>query len=215
MQPAPAALDGLAAKPRRWRALRRLHRWIRRRVFREEQWTVHGAADADMAARMLRRISDHGRPFLFSLPRLSVNRLFVGRITAGDISLKRRTHPAIWLVSPGTYYFSGRMAPNGDGGLTINGEYRLRPALAVLYYIYFTIGAGFLIVSALAMLLGLGLWAGVEGMDSWVALTGLGMLARSGFICAIGGLHIVVEKWLDRGNRRAVRALLGRAAGAT
>lgn len=200
-------------KPLRRRPVERVNRWIRRWLFREERWTVRGPADAETVAETLRRTADHGRPFLFSLPRLAVNRLFVGQITAQEISLKRRTHPAIWLISPGTYYFSGRISPDADDGVIVEGDYKLRPTLALMYYVYFAVGAGFLVVSALAVLLGIGIWAVVGGMDASITLSGLEMLGISGLYCAIGGVHIALEKWLDRSNRCAVRALLARAAG--
>lgn len=213
MSPA-AAPDEPTVKPRRWRALRRVNQWIRRRLFREEQWTVRGGADAAGAAGMLQRASDHGRPFLFSLPRLWFNRLFLGRITEQDISLKRRTHPAIWPISPGTYYFSGRMMPAGDGGLTVEGVYKLRPTLAAVYYFYFTIGAISLTASVLSTLLGLGMWLWFEHVDTWIFRTGLRMTISAVSYGLIGMSHIALEKWLDRGNRIATHALLERAAGA-
>lgn len=200
-------------KPWRWRPVLRLNRWIRRALFREERWSLSGPATAAAFAGKLRRMADHGRPFLFSLPRLPVNRLFVGRITTGEVSLKRRTHPAIWLVSPGTYYFSGRISPDADDGMTVEGSYKLRPTLALMYYVYFTIGIALLSISALAVLLGAGLWAAVDGMGGFVFLTGLKMVAVSVSYGILGGLHIVLEKWLDRGNRHAVRDLMARAAG--
>lgn len=191
----------------------RVNRWLRRFLFREEQWTLRGPGTAAGFAGAIRRLADHGRPFLFSLPRLPVNRLFVGRVTSRDISLKRRTHPAIWLISPGTYYFSGRISADAETGLTVEGDYKLRPTLALVYYVYFTIGLGVLVVSLLAVLLGAGMWAAVESMDGSVLLSGLRMVGVSVLYAALGGLHIVLEKWLDRGNRHAVRDLMTQAAG--
>lgn len=199
--------------PRLPTPLRRLLDWQRRRFFREEEWRITGPATPKAFARAVEAEADNGQPLLMTLPKFRFNRAFVGRIRDGRIALKHRTRPWLWLIGPGSYYFTGRLEETGDGGVTLCGGYRLRPTLAMMYYIYLSLGFGFLGLSVLAALGGTAAWAALDGFSPLILLSGLKMLAVSAGYLALGWGHITLEKRLDGRNRRAVAALLERAAG--
>lgn len=187
--------------------------WQRRRFFREEEWHIAGPAGRESAVAALREVADNGLPLLLTLPKLRFNRPFVGRVRDGRIALKHRTRPLIWPIGPGSYYFAGRIEPATGGGVIVGGRYVLRPTLAIVYYAYLSLGFAFLGLSLLAALGGTAAWAALDGLSPALLLSGLKMLAVSTAYLALGWLHITLENWLDGGNRRAVRALLERAAG--
>lgn len=208
----PAGLPPTAEATRRTGALsRRLVAWQKRVLFREEDWRIEGSVSAADLATVVDAVTDDGLPLLMTLPKLPFNGNFVGRIRDGRIAVKHRTHPALWLIGPGSYYFSGRIAENG-AGVTVSGAYRLRPTLAWMYYAYFAIGAAFLAVSVIAVVLGAMLWAFVAAADYFVLRSGIEMVLVSVGYLALGWVHISFEKWLDARNRRAVRRLLDEAA---
>lgn len=190
----------------------RLLTFQRRVLFREEDWRVEGPASEAEFRAATEEVADDGLPLLMTLPKLPFNRLFVGRIRDGRIALKHRTHPALWLIGPGSYFFSGRIA-EAEAGIAVSGAYRLRPTLGWMYYAYFAVGAAFLAISLLAALLGAGLWAFVSVADSTVLQSGIRMILLSCSFITLGWAHISFEKWLDARNRRAVRRLLEYAAG--
>ena len=99
--------------------------------------------------------------------------------------------------------------------MTLTGGYKLRPTLAIMYYVYLTLGFGFLALSILAAFGGTAAWAAMDGISPIILLAGLKMLAVSGGYLALGWGHITFEKWLDGQNRNAVKALLTRAVGKT
>jgi hypothetical protein len=193
--------------------LNRLLDWQRRRFFREEEWRVAGPVSTEEFARAIEAEADNGLPLLMTLPKFSFNRAFVGRIRDGRVALKHRTRPLIWPIGPGSYYFTGTLEQAPGGGAVLRGGYKLRPTLAIMYYVYLTLGFGFLGLSILAVLGGTAAWAALNGIDAIILLSGLTMLAVSTGYLALGWAHITLEKWLDGRNRRAVRALLDRAAG--
>ena len=193
--------------------LNRLLKWQRSRFFREEDWRVAGPASPDDFARAVEAETDYGLPLLMTLPKFSFNRAFVGRIREGRIQLKHRTRPLIWPIGPGSYYFTGELRRADDRGMLVQGGYKLRPTLAIMYYVYLTVGFGFLGLSALATLGGTAAWAAIAGIGPAILLSGLKMLAVSIGYLALGWGHITLEKWLDGRNRRAVQVLLDRAAG--
>jgi hypothetical protein len=193
--------------------LNRLLDWQRRRFFREEVWRVAGPASTADFARAIKAEADNGLPLLMTLPKFRFNRAFVGRIRDGRIALKHRTRPLIWPIGPGSYYFTGEFEQIPGGGMVLPGGYKLRPTLAIMYYVYLTLGFAFLGLSTLAVLGGTAAWAALEGIGSIILLSGLKMLAVSTGYLALGWGHITLEKCLDGRNRRAVRTLLDRAAG--
>ncbi len=194
------------------RPLRVVLEWQRRRFFREEEWRITGPADRKAAVAAVEEAADDGLPLLLTLPKFRFNRPFVGRVRDRRIALKHRTRPLIWPIGPGSYYFAGQI-DGAAGGVAITGRYILRPTLAVVYYAYLSLGFAFLGVSLVAALGGTAAWAALDGRSPVLLLSGLRMLGVSSAYLALGWLHITVEKWLDRGNRRAVRELLERAAG--
>lgn len=194
------------------RPLRLVFDWQRRRFFREEAWRIEGSAESDAFVHTLKAAADNGLPLLLSLPKFTFNRAFVGRVRDGRVVLKHRTKPLIWPIGPGSYFFSGRFEPCPDGGITVAGDYRLRPTLAIMYYAYLTLGFAFLGISILAAVGG-GAWAAIDAIGDGILLSGMKMLAVSTGYLSLGWLHITLEKWLDGRNRRAVLALLERAAG--
>lgn len=196
------------------RALRLALDWQRRRFFREETWRIAGQASGDAIATVVRAASDDGLPLLLTLPKLRFNRAFVGRVRDRRMALKHRTRPLIWPVGPGSYFFSGQIDQQPGGGSVVAGRYKLRPTLAVMYYVYLTLGFGCLAVAVLAALGGTAAWAALGGISPVILLSGLKMLAVSTAFIALGWLHITLEKWLDGRNRSAVRALLERAVAA-
>lgn len=185
--------------------------WQRRQFFREEDWRITGDRPDGEFLKIIEAESDDGLPLLLTLPKLKFNRVFVGRIRDGRITIKHRTHPLLWPIGPGAYYFSGRIVDPPGGGIMLTGRYQLRPTLAVMYYIFLTLGFVFLCLSLLAGLGGVAAWATTDGGDTNILLGGARMLAISGGYLALGWLHIALEKWLDGRNRRAVQALLARA----
>ncbi|MDH5410302.1 MAG: hypothetical protein OEY16_02850 [Alphaproteobacteria bacterium] len=194
--------------------LRRVLDWQRRRFFREESWVVTGPAPAAAFVRNIEAETDNGLPLLMTLPKFRFNKPFVGRIRDGQILLKHRTRPIIWPIGPGSYYYTGRLEETESGGLDIQGSYKLRPTLAIMYYAYLTLGFAFLGLSIVALLGGATAWAWLTGIiGPVILLAGLKMLTVSVGYLALGWGHITVEKWLDGRNRHAVRALLNRAAG--
>lgn len=193
--------------------LRRILDWQRRRFFREEDWHVDGPAAIAAFEETIEAEADNRLPLLMTLPKFGFNRAFVGRIREGRIAIKHRTRPWLWLIGPGSYYFSGRLQQMPDGGVTLRGCYKLRPTLAIMYYVYLTLGFGFLGLSILAAFGGTAAWAAMDGISPVILLAGLKMLAVSGGYLALGWGHITFEKWLDGRNRNAVMALLTRAAG--
>lgn len=193
--------------------LNRLFDWQRRRFFREEEWRVAGPASPETFTQAIEEEADNRLPLLMTLPKFRFNRAFVGRIRDERIALKHRTRPLIWPIGPGSYYFSGTLTGLPDGGMAVRGAYKLRPTLAIMYYVYLTLGFGFLGLSILATLGGAAAWAALDGINSVILLAGLKMLAVSAGYLALGWGHIMFEKWLDGRNRHAVRALLERAAG--
>lgn len=195
------------------RPLRLVFDWQRRRFFREEAWRIEGPADSDAFVYTLAAVADDGLPLLLSLPKFPFNRAFVGRVRDGRVALKHRTKPLIWPVGPGSYFFSGRFEPDPDGGITVLGRYRLRPTLAIMYYLYLTLGFAFLGISIVAAVGGGVAWATLDTIGDGIVLSGMKMLAVSTGYLSLGWLHITLEKWLDGRNRRAVLALLERAAG--
>ena len=195
--------------------LRRILDWQRRRFFREEEWVVEGPASPAIFARVVEEAADNRLPLLMTLPKFRFNRAFVGRIRDGRIALKHRTRAILWPIGPGSYYFTGRVEETAGGGVSVQGVYSLRPTLAVMYYVFLTLGFGFLGISVVAALGGTAAWAALDGINAAILLSGLKMLAVSGGYLALGWGHIALEKWLDGRNRRAVVALLERAAGKT
>lgn len=195
---APAAVVG---------SFRRPAAWLRRTLFREEDWRVEGPASEADFTTALETVADSGTPLLMTLPKLPFNRRFVGWIRDGKIAVKHRTHPALWLIGPGSYFYSGRLSEQ-DTGIAVTGAYRLRPTLAWMYYAYFTIGAAFLAISLLAVVLGTALWALVAAADSSILYEGCRMVLISGAYMALGWGHISLESRLDARNRHAVRRLL-------
>ena len=193
--------------------LNRLFEWQRRRFFREEEWRVAGPASLKGFALAVEAEADNRLPLLMTLPKFRFNRAFVGRIREGRIALKHRTRPLLWPIGPGSYYFTGRLEEQTDGGLVVQGGYKLRPTLALMYYIYLTLGFTFLGLSVLAVLGGGAAWKALDGIDAGILLAGLKMLAVSSGYLTLGWGHITLEKWLDARNRHAVVALLNRAAG--
>lgn len=194
--------------------LRLLLDWQRRRFFREEAWQVTGHAGLTQFSRVIEEEADDGLPLLMTLPKFGFNRAFVGRVRDQRIVLKHRTRPALWLIGPGSYYFSGRIVETADNGIELSGSYRLRPTLAWMYYVYLTTGFVFLGLSVLAIAGGTAAWAVLEVRGATIPLAGLKMLAVSAGFLLLGWGHITLEKWLDGRNRRAVIALLKHAAGA-
>lgn len=193
-----------------------LHRtfdWQRRRFFREEEWRTTGPASLAAFAQAIEDEADNRQPLLMTLPKFRFNRAFVGRIREGRIALKHRTRPLLWPVGPGSYYFTGRLEEQTNGGLVVQGGYKLRPTLAIMYYVYLTLGFAFLGLSVLAVLGGAAAWLALKGIDTVILLAGLKMLAVSICYLALAWGHITFEKWLDTRNRHAVLALLHRAAG--
>lgn len=193
--------------------LNHLFEWQRRRFFREEEWRVAGPASLKGFALAVEAEADNRLPLLMTLPKFRFNRAFVGRIREGRIALKHRTRPLLWPIGPGSYYFTGRLEEQTDGGLVVQGGYKLRPTLALMYYIYLTLGFTFLGLSVLAVLGGGAAWKALDGIDAEILLAGLKMLAVSSGYLTLGWSHITLEKWLDTRNRHAVVALLNRAAG--
>lgn len=193
--------------------IRRILDWQRRRFFREEEWRVAGPASLEGFALAVEAEADNRLPLLMTLPKFRFNRAFVGRIRERRIALKHRTRPLLWPIGPGSYYFTGRLEEQADGGLIVQGGYKLRPTLALMYYIYLTLGFTFLGLSVLAVLGGAAAWMALDGIDAVILLAGLKMLAVSSGYLALGWGHITLEKWLDTRNRHAVVALLNRAAG--
>lgn len=193
--------------------LNRLFDWQRRRFFREEEWRVAGPASLTDFALAVEAEADNRLPLLMTLPKFRFNRAFVGRIREGRIALKHRTRPLLWPIGPGSYYFTGRLEEQTDGGLVVQGGYKLRPTLALMYYIYLTLGFTFFGLSVLAVLGGAAAWKALDGIDAEILLAGLKMLAVSSGYLTLGWSHITLEKWLDTRNRHAVVALLNRAAG--
>ena len=187
--------------------------WQRRRFFREEEWRVAEPAGTEDFARTIEAEADNGLPLLMTLPKFRFNRAFVGRIRDGRILLKHRTRPLIWPIGPGSYYFTGKLEQAPGGGAVLRGGYKLRPTLAIMYYVYLTLGFGFLVLSILSVLGGTVAWAALDGINAVILLSGLKMLAVSTGYLALGWGHIALEKWLDGRNRRAMQALLERAAG--
>lgn len=181
--------------------------WLRRTLFREEDWQVEGPATGADFTTALAAAADDGTPLLMTLPKLPFNRPFVGRIRNGNIAVKHRTHPALWLIGPGSYFYSGRLSER-DAGIAVTGTYRLRPTLAWMYCAYFAIGVAFLAASLLAALLGAALWALVAAADTSVLYEGCKMVLISSAYMVLGWGHITFEKRLDARNRRAVRRLL-------
>jgi len=118
--------------------LNRLLDWQRRRFFREEEWRVAGPAGTEDFVRAIEAEADNGLPLLMTLPKFRFNRAFVGRIRDGRIVLKHRTLPLIWPIGPGSYYFSGVLDEAPGGGSALRGRYKLRPTLAIMYYVYLT-----------------------------------------------------------------------------
>jgi hypothetical protein len=192
--------------------LRRIFDWQRRRFFREEEWQLAGPASAGEFGRIVEAEADNRLPLLMTLPKFRFNRAFVGRIRDGRIALKHRTRPLLWAIGPGSYYFSGTLE-QAESGIALRGTYKLRPTLALMYYVYLTLGFGFLGISAVASLGGTAAWAALDGISPVILLSGLKMLGVSSGYLALGWGHITLEKWLDGRNRRAVLALLNRAAG--
>ncbi len=172
-----------------------------------------GPASPESFARTIETEADNRLPLLMTLPKFRFNRAFVGRIRDGRIALKHRTRPLIWPIGPGSYYFTARLEAVKSGGMALEGGYRLRPTLAIMYYVYLTLGFAFLGLSVLAALGGTAAWAALDGISATILLSGLKMLAVSSGYLALGWGHISLEKWLDGRNRSAVRALLDRAAG--
>ena len=192
--------------------LRQILDWLRRRFFREEDWSVAGPAATGDFVQAIEAVSNRGRPLLMTLPKFGFNKAFVGLIRDRRIVIKHRTLAVIWPIGPGSYYFSGRIADDPGGGIVVAGRYQLRPILAIMYYAYLLMGFGFLGVSLLAILAGAGAWV-ASPIGPVVLISGLKMLGITSGYLALGWLHITLEKWLDGRNRRAVRALLQRAAG--
>lgn len=195
-------------------SLRRPVAWLRLVLFREEIWQIEGSAAEQDVVAALAAVSDSGTPLLMTLPKLPFNRRFVGRVREGKIAFKHRTHPALWLIGPGSYFFSGRLHQQ-DGGVAVSGSYRLRPTLAWMYYAYFAIGAAFLTISLLAILLGAALWSLVAAADSSVLYEGCKMVLISSVFIALGWGHITFECRLDARNRREVRRFLEQAVAGT
>lgn len=193
--------------------LRRILDWQRRHFFREEEWRFTGPAGLAVFTQTVEGEADNRLPLLMTLPKFGFNRAFVGRIRDGRIALKHRTRPWLWLIGPGSYYFNGRLQPQSDGGVMLTGSYKLRPTLAVMYYISLTLGFGFLGLSVLAALGGTAAWAAMDGISPAILLAGMKMLAVSSGYLALGWAHITLEKWLDGRNRNAVVDLLNRAVG--
>lgn len=193
--------------------LRRILDWQRRRFFREEEWHVDGRATLYDFTVTIEGEADNRLPLLMTLPKLGFNRAFVGRIRDGRIAIKHRTRPWLWLIGPGSYYFTGRLRQQPDGSVVLTGGYKLRPTLAIMYYVYLTLGFAFLGLSILAAFGGTAAWAAMEGISPVILLAGLKMLAVSGGYLALGWGHITLEKWLDGRNRNAVMALLTKAVG--
>lgn len=193
--------------------LRRILDWQRRRFFREEEWQFAGPATLQDFSKTVEGEADNRLPLLMTLPKLGFNRPFVGRIRDGRIALKHRTKLWLWLIGPGPYYFNGRLQQQPDGGVMLTGGYKLRPTLAIMYYISLTLGFGFLGLSVLAALGGTAAWAATDGISPAILLAGMKMLAVSSGYLALGWGHITLEKWLDGRNRNAVTALLNRAVG--
>jgi len=204
----PFRLAGLAAVPG---PFGRPMSWLRRTLFRKEDWQIGGpTTEADFTAA-LAAVADSGMPLLMTLPKLPFNRAYVGRVRDGKIAVKHRTHPALWLVRPGSYFFPGRLSEQGTG-IAVSGAYRPRPTLAWMYYAYFAIGATILAISLLATVLGAALWVLVAAADSSVLYEGCKMVLISCAYMVLGWAHISFESHLDaRRNRHAVRRLLERA----
>lgn len=193
--------------------LRHVLDWQRRRFFREEDWRIEGPSDVEFFRQTIESEADDGLPLLMTLPHFGFNRAFVGRVRDNRIALKHRTLPILWPIGPGSYYFSGYLEEPGAGGVTVWGGYSLRPTLALMYYVYLTLGFVFLGLSILATVGGATAWASLDGISPTILYSGLKMLAVSSGFLALGWGHITLEKWLDGRNRRAVLALLNRAAG--
>lgn len=206
----PSAIDD-GLRPRVPTLGGRLLAWQRRVLFREETWHVEGTAPIGRFDEIVEAAADDGLPLLMTLPKLPFNRVFVGRKRDGRIALKHRTHPLLWLIGPGSYFFAGQIVESNIG-TSVSGVYRLRPTLAWMYHAYFAIGAAFLAISFLAVLLGAGLWMFVPVADSAVLESGVRMTLISCGYLALGWGHIGFEKWLDARNRHAVRRLLESAA---
>ena len=187
--------------------------WQRRRFFREEAWRIAGPEHRDAVVATLEAAGDNGLPLLMTLPKFPFNMAFVGRVREGRIAIKHRTNPLIWPIGPGSYFFSGRIETDPDGGVTIAGRYQLRPTLAIMYYAFLALGFAFFGLSVLAALGGAAAWAALDAIGTGLLLSGLKMLAVSTGYLTLGWLHIMLEKWLDGRNRRAVRAPLEHAAG--
>lgn len=196
------------------RSLRVVLDWQRGHFFREEEWRIGGPANVDAAHAAVRAVADNGLPLLLTLPKLRFNRAFVGRVRGGRVALKHRTRLLIWPFGPGSYYFSGRLDAQADGGSVAVGRYMLRPTLAVMYYVYLSIGFVCLATAILAALGGTAAWAALAGIPPTILLSGVKMMGVSIAFIALGWLHITLEKWLDGKNRGAVRALLERAVAA-
>lgn len=187
--------------------------WQRRQFFREEEWQTAGPAHVDAFVRTVEDAADNGLPLLMTLPKFRSDSAFIGRIRDGRNALKHRTRPLIWLIGPGSYYYSGRLDEAEGGGLIVRGGYRPRPTLAIMYYVYLTPGFTFLGLSIPATLAGTAAWIALDGISPVILLAGLKMLAISTGYLALGRGHITIEKWLDGRNRLAVQTLLDRAAG--
>lgn len=197
--------------------LRRILNWQRRRFFREEEWHTAGPAGAAKFTRIVEAEADDGLPLLMTLPKLRFNKPYVGRIRDGRISLKHRTRLLIWPIGPGSYYYTGELnEEESNGQVLVRGGYKLRPTLAIMYYLYLTMGFTFLGISIVATLGGATVWLTLNGLGRPViVLAGLKMLSISIGYLALGWGHITLEKWLDGRNRRAVKSLLEKAAGNT
>lgn len=193
--------------------LNQLLDWQRRRFFREEEWRVDGPESIRAFTRTIEAEADNGLPLLMTLPKFRFNRAFVGRIRDGRIALKHRTRPLIWPIGPGSYYFTGGLEETANCGIIVRGGYKLRPTLAIMYYLYLSLGFAFLGLSIMAALGGIAAWAALDGIKAVILLSGLKMLAVSIGYLAMGWGHITLEKGLDGRNRRAVQSLLERAAG--
>lgn len=193
--------------------IHRILDWQRRRFFREEEWSIGGPASPETFVRVVQEAADNRLPLLMTLPKFRFNRAFVGRIRDGRIAIKHRTRPVLWPIGPGSYYFAGMLTGSADGGSGIQGVYKLRPTLAIMYYVYLTLGFTFLGLSILAMSGGTAAWLALDGINAVILLAGLKMLVVSALYVALGWGHIAFENWLDARNRLAVLALLHRAAG--